>query len=57
MQHAAIRLRIPAARENRVLRLCEEATRARQPTWIPAYALDAIYGKRLDVFTQDYEER
>jgi hypothetical protein len=42
MQHAAMRLRMAAARENFVFRSREEATRAREPTWMPAYALDAI---------------
>lgn len=44
MQHAAMRLRMAAARENLVLRSREEATMARAPTWMPAYALDAILG-------------
>lgn len=43
MQQAATRLRMAAARENLVLRRREEATRAREPIWRPAYALDAIY--------------
>jgi hypothetical protein len=36
MQQAAMRLRMAAARENLVLRCREEATRAREPTWMPA---------------------
>lgn len=36
MQQAATRLRMAAARENLVVRRREEATRAREPTWMPA---------------------
>lgn len=47
MQHAATRLRAAAAMENRVSRRRDEAVRARHPTWMPAYALDAIYWQSI----------